>query len=91
MQTSTLPNPRGLDAALNHAPGGASGRTTPGQSWLDSIFDTLHMWQLRSRSRRDLRTIVSFYHSLGGPVPWGDLGGTRGELLQEARKPFWRA
>jgi len=85
MQTSTLPSPRGLNPALTGRP------TAPTGGWLATLGEILRQWRLRARGRRDLRTMLNFYRSLGGPVPWSDLGASRGEVLQEARKPFWRA
>lgn len=52
---------------------------------------TVRVWAHRARARRDLRGVLELYGSIGGPAPWTDLGGSRGQILAEARKPFWRA
>jgi len=77
MNTTSLQSP----SLRNRVSGAAA--ATPATS-------VLHRWIERAQSRRDLRKALHFYASLGGSTPWTDLGGSRGELLHEAEKPFWR-
>jgi uncharacterized protein YjiS (DUF1127 family) len=60
------------------------------RSLLAALGATLRLWLERHRSRSDLRAVLLFYTAMHQTPPWPDLGGTRGELLYEAGKPFWR-
>jgi len=54
-----------------------------GQSVLSRLAETLHVWQQRRESRREL-------------AQWSDrelhdIGVSSGDAIYEASKPFWRA
>jgi uncharacterized protein YjiS (DUF1127 family) len=69
----------------------ARGTATRTQSWFARLNGTAHLWARRARARRELRHALTIHATLGRDGAVRDLGATSGELLWEARKPFWRA
>ena len=51
---------------------------------LSTLWETLRIWNARSRKRRALSRLAIDAHLLK------DIGLTQGEALQEAAKPVWR-
>lgn len=54
-----------------------------GRGLFSQVIETFHVWRKRYRARRELST-------------WSDrdlhdIGKSRGDVLYEADKPFWRA
>jgi uncharacterized protein YjiS (DUF1127 family) len=68
----------------------ARGNTARPQSWLARLNGTADLWAERARTRRELRRALHIHATLGRGGAVQDLGATAGELLWEARKPFWR-
>lgn len=61
---------------------GVTGRGVLSGFSFDTLRAIIHVWAERSRGRADLSRLTD--------AELADIGLTRFDALQEARKPFWR-